>query len=223
MAQIHPTVLVNPARPSRDSSVFFCSGLQGNSALRMWPRSRWLKADGSLSMADGLFLRHGRIGARLAVFERRQNGAQRRDQLVTGDVTFAELDSQAESLALRLEVKNERLGPRAGGFFFAALAASFIAGQAALSDAVHGLNHFLLGRLAGHLEQQRFENNALIRAAPAQRFGDIAERKRLRNRRASLADLAGDVVVSIVILRGQAVQPFGLLERRQVFALEVFD
>src|SRR5713101_4966548 len=174
-------------------------------------------------MADGFFLRHGRIGARLAVFERRQDGAQRRDQLVTGDVALAELDSQAESLVLRLEVIDEWLGPRARGFFFAAFAASLIAGQAALSDAVHGLDHFLLGWLAGYLEQQRFENNSLIRAAPAQRFGDISERKRLRNRRACLADLAGDVVVSIVILRCQAVQPFGLFERRQVFALEVFN
>ena len=54
-------------------------------------------------------------------------------------------------------------------------------------------------------------------------FGDVAQRKRFRHRRARPGDLAGDIVVRVGELLGQPVEAVGFFKRRQVLALQIFD
>src|SRR3990170_6139976 len=122
----------------------------------------------------------GRIvhGGRTITFELGQDAAQGADQFLARDVAFAELHAEAERFVLRLEIEDVGLRARAGGLLFPALLAGLVAGQSAAGDALQRFGHLLGVGLARNLEQERTGGNSLLDATAAQRFGDIAKRKR---------------------------------------------
>src|SRR5260370_8799496 len=138
-------------------------------------------------------------------------------------MALAKLHAQAKGVILRLKIKDEWLRARRSGRFVAALAASVIAGQATLENAVDHLEHFLFGGAASDLEKQGFREDTVLHALLADMVRDIAQRKRFGHRRARASDLAGHIVVRVIELLREAIEAVGFFERRQVFALDIFD
>ena len=68
-----------------------------------------------------------------------------------------------------------------------------------------------------------FGDDAALDAAAANLLGDVVQGQRLGHRGTSLGDLAGDVLMGVGKLLGQAEEAVGFLERRQVLALEIFN
>src|SRR5262245_42167676 len=110
----------------------------------------------------------GSSDLRPLVLEFLDDGAKGGDQFFARNLTLAELDAHAEGFILRLVVEDERLRARAGGLFFPALFAGFVASQAATRDALQRLGHFLRVGLARDLEKKRAGRNSLLEAAAAE-------------------------------------------------------
>src|SRR3989442_1091002 len=140
-----------------------------------------------------------------------------------GEMGLEKLHAQAEGVILRLKIKDEWLRARRSGRFVAALAASVIAGQATLENAVDHLKHLLFGGAASDLEKQGFREDAVLHAFLADMVRDIAQRKRFGHRRARASDLAGHIVVRVIELLREAIEAVGFFKRRQVLALDIFD
>ena len=92
--------------------------------------------------------------------------------------------------------------PGRGFGFLLAGAAGFVAGQAALRDAVYHLDHFSFVGLARDLEQQRLRQDAALDAGFADLIGDHVQRHGFGDAGACAADFLGDVVVGVIEMIG---------------------
>src|SRR5579862_5734845 len=103
--------------------------------------------DGMFSRREGerrpsKLLGDGVIGLDVSVLQRVEDGAEGGDQLVARDIALAKLNAQAEGLVFGLKIEDKGLRAGPGGLLFAAGSASFVAGETAFDDAVHGFGHF---------------------------------------------------------------------------------
>ena len=134
------------------------------------------------------------------------------------------LQAHVERIVLGAIVEEEGLGPRRGLGFFLARAASFIARETAMGDALHHFVHLLFVGLASDLEQQRFREDAAVRRRLCGlRSGITCSDMVSVTDGARAADFLGDVVVRVIEMIGEALQAVGFFEGRQVFALKIFD
>src|SRR5260370_27611357 len=133
------------------------------------------------------------------------------------------LNPEFKGFAGWLELKDERPGPLRTHLLFAPFAPRFVPRQSTLHDAVEHLDHFLLSGLPGDLQQERLRKNSMLHALLAQRIGYVAQRKRLRHRRARPANLLVDILMRVFKLGVQPVQSVRFFKWRQVLALNIFD
>src|SRR5256884_9643351 len=95
----------------------------------------------------GSFLDDWRLGSGICLggtpFELRQDFAQRRDQLVPGNVAFLELNPEPKRFARRLKLKDERPRPLRPGLLLAAAPAGVSSPPAAPQGSGENLCHFL--------------------------------------------------------------------------------
>src|SRR6266704_897447 len=92
-----------------------------------WGRVR----TGQFSFAGELRLGSGSVRLGGTPFKLRQDFAQRRNQLIPGNMAFLELNPELKRFARRLKLKEERPGPLRPGLLLAALTARFIPRQSA--------------------------------------------------------------------------------------------
>src|SRR5258708_18530335 len=227
----------NPASNRRSKTLIWCGVNSGMECSQMWSSgtanrscaaaqsTHWLRQLKTKQRAVVMqqLLSRGRIRFRRRALQLRENLTQRPNQLVARNMAPLELNPELERLILRLELKNKRLRPLRTRLLFAAFATRLIPCQAALQDPMQHLHHFLLGGLPRNLQQQRFRHDPLLDTLLAQHVRNIAQRKCLRHRGARPPNLPRDVLMGVLKLRREPMQPVRFFKRSQILSLNILD
>src|SRR5277367_5743039 len=121
---------------------------------RTFVRRRWRDKYRWRSRAAGRPMPRSRRGRRDgAGLDFAQDFAQDGGEFFAADLALAEMHAHVEGIVLGAIVEEEGLGPWSGLGFFLTRAASFIAGETALGDALHHFLHLLFSGLASDLQK----------------------------------------------------------------------
>src|ERR1044072_14357 len=149
-----------------------------------------------------------------------QDLLQRGDEVLAVDGAAAEAEVEPVALVGALEGEDVRL---AEGARLPATPAEVVATHPEAGDALEELDHLLLRPRFEDLEKDRLrvDPQRLHRIAHPGRH--LQQVEALGDDDAGLADGVGDLLVGVAVTFAEDPIPLGLLERRQVLALEVLD